>query len=93
MGIPKDILKRVSAEVNLPEDVVECAYKSFFEYIRGCIEILPLKDNLSQEEFDSLKTNFNIPSLGKLYCNYDKYKGIKKRMEYIRRIKNESKED
>ena len=38
--------------------------------------------NLSEEEFNKLKTNFNIVSLGKLSCTYDRYKRIKLREKY-----------
>lgn len=75
----KEIVEQVSKELNLSEELVNKVYKSYWEAIKDMIEALPLKDDLNEEEFSQLRTNFNIPSIGKLYCIYDKYKGIKSR--------------
>lgn len=90
-----DILKLLSEELNLPEEVVDAAYKSFFVFIKQTIEDLPLKEELTEEEFNNLRTNFNIPAIGKLHCTYDRYLGMKKRQEYIENLRkrNEIKED
>ena len=68
--------------MNIPVEVVEFAYKSYWKFIRKTIQELPLKQDLSEEEFAKLKTNFNIVSLGKLSCNYDRYKRVKLREKY-----------
>lgn len=78
----KEILKKLSTEMNLQEEVIDTAYKSFFEFIRESISKLPLKDDLTEEEFNKLKTNFNIPSLGKLHCTYERYLNKKKQYHY-----------
>lgn len=88
----EDIVDKVSKELSLPKELVDKAYKSYWLFIRENIQSLPLKDNLSEEEFSRLRTNFNIPSLGKLNCSYARVLGVKKRYEYIKKIK-ESKED
>ena len=78
----KNLYKKVAKEMNIPVEVVELAYKSYWKFIRKTIQELPLKDDLSEEEFAKLKTNFNIVSLGKLSCCYDRYKRIKLREKY-----------
>ena len=90
-----DIIKRVSDKLNISEEIVKKTYESYWLYIRNSISELPLKDNLSEEEFNNLRTNFNIPSIGKLSCSYDRYKAIKERHKHIKRIKdgNYNKED
>lgn len=67
-----DIVDTVAKEVNLPSNVVKEAYKAYWEFIRTTIKNLPLKEDISDEELLKLKTNFNIPSLGKLTATYDK---------------------
>jgi len=57
---------------------VEKTYKAYWRFIKDTIESLPLKEELTEEQFNKLKTNFNIPSLGKLNCTYERYKGVKK---------------
>ena len=86
------LVTQVSKELNLPFRVVDKVYRSYWRSIRDTIQGLPLKDDISDEEFQKLRTNFNIGSLGKLYVTYKHYIGIKKRFEYLRKIKdNENK--
>lgn len=77
-----NLYKEVSEKMNIPVEVVEFAYKSYWKFIRKTIQELPLKEDLSEEEFAKLKTNFNIVSLGKLSCNYDRYKRVKQKEKY-----------
>lgn len=82
-----DIIGKVASELNIPEEVVDKAYKSYWKFIKQTIQSLPLKDDISEEEFTKLRTNFNIPSLGKLTCTYDRMVGVKKRFKYIKQIR------
>lgn len=83
----QEILKKVAIELNLPVKVVKLAYESHWAFIRKTIISLPLKESLNEEEFSKLRTNFNIPSLGKLSCTYEKMLGVKKKYEYTKRIR------
>lgn len=80
----EDIYTKVSEELNIPEEDVKNIYRSFWIFIKNTIKELPLKEDLSDEEFNKLRVNFNIPSVGKLGCSLDRYKRIKK----YYRIKN-----
>lgn len=82
-----NIYVKVSQETGIPIEVIREAYKDYWKFIRKTIQELPLKENLSEEEFNNLRTNFNIVSLGKLSCNYDRYLRVKKREEY-KHVKN-----
>lgn len=75
--IYKDAIIKVAKEVELPVEVVRAAYKSYWEFIRNKIQELPLKEDLKEEDFQEMKTSFNIPSIGKLNCDYNKIKKIK----------------
>lgn len=85
--IYSEAIKQVSIELGLPPQVVKEAYESYWTFIRNNIKALPLKEDLSKEEFDKLRTNFNVPSLGKLSCTYDRFIGIKKRLKYLNKLK------
>ena len=89
----EDIVKKVAEELELPTDVVRNTYRAYWKFIRTTIEELPLKEDLSDEEFSKLKTNFNIPSLGKLNCTLDRYKRVKKKLEYINKIRKKNAEN
>lgn len=86
-----DIIDTVSKKVDLPPDKVDKIYKSFWKYIKVTIKELPLKQDLSKEEFSQLRTNFNIPSLGKFNCTYDRMLGVKKRYKIIKEIRKNDK--
>ena len=84
----KDILNNVSRTLGISPDVIEKVYKAYWSYIKTTIEALPLKDNLNEEEFLKLRTNFNVPSLGKLYVTWNRFVGCKKRYELIKKLRN-----
>ena len=83
-----EIITKVSTELNLPEDLVKKTYSEYWSYIRNTIEDLPLKDNLTQTDFSELRTNINVPSLGKINCTYERYMGMKERFNIINKIRN-----
>ena len=84
----KEIILDVSRNLDISPDVIEKVYKAYWSFIKETIQALPLKDNLSEEEFLTLKTNFNVPSLGKLTCTLDKYTRVKKRFKLIKNFRN-----
>lgn len=83
-----DIVHELSKEMSLKEEVIDTIYKSFYNFIRESITNLPLKGELSEEEFNDLKTNFNIPAIGKLHCTYERYLKMKKQKEYLDKLKD-----
>ena len=66
-----DSIETISKELTIPKEVVKTAYYLFWEFIKVNIESLPLKEDITEEEFNSLNTSFNVPSLGKFYTTYD----------------------
>ena len=85
-----NIVNKVAEELNLPETLIKSTYKAYWQFIRDTIQNLPLKEDMDEEEFSKLKTNFNIPSLGKLTCTRDRYLGVKKRFEYIKNLREKN---
>lgn len=86
----EEIIDKVSLELNLSKEVVEEAYNSFWGFIRESIQALPLKEDLTEEEFNKLKCNFNIPSIGKLYVTYPRYRSLKDRIKYFKALQNDN---
>ena len=82
-----DIIDKVSKELDISVEVVDAAYKSYWKFIKQTIQSLPLNDDISEEDFTKLRTKFNIPSLGKLTCTFDRMVGVKKRFECIERLR------
>lgn len=76
--ISKEVLKKISTELGLEEYVVEKVWLSYWKFIKETLSNLPDMDKVTKEEFDELRTNFNIPSIGKLYSSFDKVEKISK---------------
>jgi hypothetical protein len=79
-----EIIEKVSMENNLPKKLVDRTYRAYWRAIREHITALPLKEDLSDEEFLKLQPNVNIASIGKLNVTLDRYKRMKK-MQKIRK--------
>ena len=86
--IYSEAIQHVSIELGLPPEVVKKAYESHWKFIRETIQALPLKEDLSEEEFSKLRTNFNIPSLGKLCLTWKRYDGMKKQYKRFKELQN-----
>lgn len=82
------VYDKVALELGLNSSDVKEAYNLYWEYFRKSIESLPLKDSLNEEDFNSLKTSFNVPSLGKFYCTYDRYLRMKNKLKKSRNAEN-----
>lgn len=84
--IDSDIINKVAKDLNLSQDLVQKTYSAYWRTIKEHIASLPLKKNLSKKEFKKLQPNINIPSIGKLYITYDRYKRLKERDRIIKDI-------
>lgn len=73
----QETINRLSKELNISTDELLKVFKAYWRFIRCTIEDLPLKENLDENRFNKLKTNFNIVNLGKLSCTYQRYKIVK----------------
>ena len=76
-----EIIAKVSKQTGLPHKIVDRTYKAYWKAIRQHITSLPLKEDLTDEEFQNLQPNVNPPSLGKLNVTLDRYHGMKKYFE------------
>ena len=86
----QDIIKKVSEETGISNEIVDKSYKAFWLFIKESIQKLPLKEGLTEDEFLKLRPNFNVPSLGELVCPYNKYVGVKERFNHIRKLREKN---
>ena len=87
-----EIYAKVAADMGIPIELVRDAYLSQWQFIRNTIEALPLKEELSEEEFNQLRTSFNLPSLGKIYTTRDKVQRTKRKIDYLRALLKNAKD-
>lgn len=81
------IIEQVSRDLGIPPNIIRATYRAYWGFIKNTIQELPLKDDLSEEEFLKIRPNFNIPSLGKLGVSYSRYLGVKEKFNHIRKLR------
>lgn len=72
-----EVIKQVAAQLGLTQKIVDRTYKAYWKAVREHMASLPLKEDLSDEEFMKLQPNVNIPSIGKLHVTLDRYRRMK----------------
>jgi hypothetical protein len=80
-----EAVSKTAKDLGISEKVVDSVYKAYCKLIINKLSTLPLKEDLTEEEFNKLQTNINLPSLGKIYCTWKTYIGEKKRVEYVQK--------
>ena len=72
----KEIIAKVAGDLGLSKRLVDKTYRAYWKAVREHISSLPLKEDLTDEEFMKLQPNVNIPSIGKLYVTLNRYHRI-----------------
>ena len=83
-----EIVAQIAERLELPKGFVDKVYRGYWRAVREHIVSLPLKTDLTDEEFMGLQPNVNIPSLGKFYVTLDRFKAIKERIKIAIEQKN-----
>ena len=84
----ENVYKEVSEELGIPVEVVKAAYRSVYCFIVDRIEELPFKRLIPEQEFNQLRTSFNLPSLGKFACPYKYYLKQYKLQNHIKELRD-----
>lgn len=80
-------VNKASKDLGIDEKLVDKVYRAYCKLIISKLSELPLKDNLTEEEFNKLQTSVNLPSIGKIYCTWKTYSGELKRNQYVQKAK------
>ena len=89
----REIVAKIAEGLNLPKELVDKTYRGYWRAVKEHIEALPLKEDMSEEEFTRMQPNVNIPSLGKLNVTFERYKTLRQIYEkYIKKIENKEEE-
>lgn len=91
--INKDLIKKVSSDLNVEYDVVEDVYNKYFSFIKINIEKNNIINIDTEEDLLKIKTNFNLPTLGKIGCSMKKIRAQKNKYNKIQNILREKKND
>lgn len=80
----EEIVAEVSDYTGISKQIVDRIYKAYWRAVREHITSLELKKDLTDEEFERIRPNVNIPSIGKLYITLGRYHRLKKKGEYYK---------
>lgn len=78
--IKKEIYQKVAQELDIPVSMVKKIYTQYWRTIAEYMESLNINKDMSEEEFQKLQPNINIPSLGKFYCDINRFKALKRKL-------------
>ena len=84
---------KVAKELGISEDRVREIYQAYWKFYLDKVRELPLKDGMTQEDFNGLKSGFHIQKIGKFYCNYKTYTRVMKVKEKITKKYNKNVKD
>ena len=71
----------VARDLGVSATHVKDVYQGYWMAVRKYVSSVPLKENISEEEFNKLHPTVNIPSLGKLHVDLESVKNRKKEYE------------
>ena len=72
-------LKEIAKRYNITTEEAKEIISGMYEFIRESIVSLEFKNTAyTREEFSKMKTNFNLPCIGKLCASYYQYSRINK---------------
>ena len=83
MMLYNEIITKVAKDNGIPVELVQKVYQTYWYTIRQIVQELPLKEDITEEDFCKLRPNINIPSLGKFFVLYPKYVKLKKKYQLI----------
>ena len=72
-------IKQLALKYGMTFDEVEDIVNSPYEFISKTTKELDIKEGLDKEEFAKVKTNFNIPSLCKMFASHYIYSEINRK--------------
>jgi hypothetical protein len=73
----KLLIHKIGLDYKLQDEVIKKIVNSPYKFTRETIANLDIDPEITEEEFNKLKTNFIYLYIGKLYTSYDIYKKLK----------------
>lgn len=83
MILYNEIITKVAKDINIPVELVQKVYQTYWYTIRQIVQELPLKEDINEEDFSKLRPNINIHGLGKFFVIYPKYIKLKKKYQLL----------
>lgn len=76
------VIEQAARELSIEPQLAELIYRSYWKFIKDTIQSIPIEE-MSENDFENVATNFNIPYIGKLYTGYEKTQKYKRKINYL----------
>lgn len=77
------VVKKIARKYSIKPELALLIYKSYWNFIKSSISSLPLEE-MTEADFETTPTNFNIPYIGKLYTSHEKIIKHKNQLKYYK---------
>jgi len=77
----KRAIADTAKDLGVTKELVTKVYNGYWSFIRFYLSSLPLKANLTERQFEKLRTSINIAGLGKMGCTYKSWLKISKKIQ------------
>lgn len=77
----QSIILEASKKLDIPDDIVEIAYREYWNWVKDTLENVPVNEEMTEEEFNKMQTSINVPSLGKFYATYSRAQFLNKKFK------------
>jgi hypothetical protein len=84
----KALIHSIGLKYNLRDEEVQKIINSPYQFTRETITELDIPDNITEEEFAALDTNFIYPHIGKFYTKWNLVNRNNKRKEGLTEFNN-----
>ncbi len=76
--LEREIYPQVAKDMGITVEEVRYTYMMFIKHLIDIMGEIDLSKDMTEEEFKQLRTNFNIPSVGKIGLPYDRFQYLRK---------------
>jgi hypothetical protein len=77
------VVLQVSRKLGVDYKLASLIYSSYWKFIREHISSIPIED-MKEEDFKDIVTNFNIPYIGKLYTSHEELEKYNNKLKYFK---------
>ena len=56
----QDIILAAAKKLDMPDDVVEIAYREYWNWVKDTLENVPVNEEMTEEEFTKMQTSINV---------------------------------
>lgn len=77
-------IEKVSKELNINPKQVDKIYRAYTRNLITRLSSVPFETIRLKEDFNNIQASINLPSIGKIYCDWEGFLNVLKRKDYVK---------